>query len=165
MKRQHLPLAALQAWSKLNNIEFHGVDVQHIGGHPVDKGAAVIASRDVRSGEGGSPGMTLMRVPQELVLSAEKVAEWAKVDGCLREVLEAVGDFGKTDRGAVLIFLVMQLTISSLAGSERLGVTGPWTEYVRFLPVGALPTCWTEEERDLLAGTSLQVTSTFFSAA
>jgi hypothetical protein len=70
-------------------------------------------------------------------------------------------DPAQTDRGAILIFLIMQLTISSLAGSEKLGVKGPWTEYVGFLPVGTLPTCWTEEEQDLLAGTSLQVTKHF----
>ena len=66
----------------------------------------------------------------------------------------------QTDRGAIMIFLIMQLTISSLTVPEKLGVAGPWTEYVKFLPSVFLPTCdWTEEEQDLLAGTSLQVTS------
>jgi hypothetical protein len=57
-----------------------------------------------------------------------------------------------------MVFLTMQLTMSSLAGLEKLGVVGPWTEYVRFLPSVLLPTHWTEEEQELLVGTSLQVT-------
>jgi len=57
-----------------------------------------------------------------------------------------------------MVFLTMQLAMSSLAGLEKLGVAGPWTEYVRFLPSVLLPTCWTEEEQELLVGTSLQVT-------
>jgi hypothetical protein len=94
MKRQHLPLTVLKAWSKLNNIDFHGVDVQRVGGYPIDEGAAVIASRDIKGEEGGSPELVLIRVPGELVLSAEMVAGWARVDAWLKEALEAVGDFG-----------------------------------------------------------------------
>jgi hypothetical protein len=95
MKRQRPPLSVLLAWSKLNGVELHGVEVQHIGGNPVDKGSAVVASQDLKGRLGcGSPEV-LIRIPRDLILSAEMVAGWAKVDGCLREVLMAVGDFGK----------------------------------------------------------------------
>ncbi|KAH0537674.1 hypothetical protein FGG08_005539 [Glutinoglossum americanum] len=103
MKRQRLPLAALKAWSKLNNVEFHGVNVQHVGGYPVDKGAVVIASQDLEAGgDGDSPAEVLIRVPRELVLSSEMVHGWAKVDGYLKEVLDAVGDFGMVALAAKL---------------------------------------------------------------
>ncbi|KAI9764238.1 MAG: hypothetical protein M1840_008628 [Geoglossum simile] len=156
MKRQRLPLSAHLAWSKLNSVELNAVEIQHVGGSPVDKGLAVVASQDLGDRLDCGPPEVLIRIPRELILSAEMVAGWAKVDGCLRDVLMAVGAFGKTDRGAVMIFLTMQLTISSLVGLEKLGVAGPWTEYVRFLPSVFLPTCWAEDEQDLLVGTSLQ---------
>ncbi|KAI9784634.1 MAG: hypothetical protein M1839_001856 [Geoglossum umbratile] len=157
MKRQPLPLSALRAWSRLNAVELHGVEVQHVGGSPVDKGSTVVASQDFRGALGSSSSeVVLVRVPRELILSAEMVAGWAKVDACLREVLEVVGDFAKTDRGSIMVFLIMQLTISSLAAPGKLGVAGPWSEYVRILPSVFLPTCWAEEEQDLLVGTSLQ---------
>ena len=96
MKRQRLPLTALRAWSKLNNVELHGLEVQHVGGSPIDKGSTVVASQDIQGGLGGSsPEVVLIKIPRELILSAEMVAGWAKVDGCLREALEAVGDFAK----------------------------------------------------------------------
>ena len=56
-----------------------------------------------------------------------------------------------------MIFLLLQITHSSpdLQG-ERLGVANPLTDYVSFLPQDfSLPTFYSEEERELLQGTSL----------
>ena len=39
--------------------------------------------------------------------------------------------------------------------SERRGVTSPFTEYIRFLPLELLPTFWNDSERSLLIGTTL----------
>ncbi len=51
----------------------------------------------------------------------------------------------------------MQLTNASPDIAERIGVSGPWTEYVKFLPESIrIPTFWTESEQDLLTGTSLE---------
>lgn len=39
----------------------------------------------------------------------------------------------------------------------KIGTSNPWTEYIKFLPTTFnLPTFWSEEERELLAGTSLE---------
>lgn len=46
------------------------------------------------------------------------------------------------------------------AGSHKGIASTPWTEYIRFLPRQIpTPTLWTEEERLLLRGTSLEVRS------
>jgi hypothetical protein len=52
----------------------------------------------------------------------------------------------------------MQITIASLDGAEGVGVSNPWTEYVKMLPLDVpVPTTWTEDQWLLLAGTSLEV--------
>lgn len=62
----------------------------------------------------------------------------------------------------MLLFLLMQITIGSSEQALVVGVSNPWTEYVKLLPSSVpLPTMWTEEERVLLIGTSLEV-SFFF---
>lgn len=64
----------------------------------------------------------------------------------------------QTARGAILIFLLLQITHSSpdLAG-DTIGVTNPFTDYVKFLPKEVpLPTFYSEAERELLHGTSLE---------
>jgi hypothetical protein len=52
----------------------------------------------------------------------------------------------------------MQITIASSSGALNVGVSNPWSEYVKMLPSTVpVPTTWTDEERTLLAGTSLEV--------
>ena len=66
----------------------------------------------------------------------------------------------KSLRGDILLFLLMQITIGSPDSEQAIGVSNPWTEYVKILPGSVpLPTMWTEEERILLLGTSLEVLS------
>jgi hypothetical protein len=63
----------------------------------------------------------------------------------------------QSTRGALLIFLLLQITHSSpdLHGNN-VGAANPLTDYVAFLPENfALPTFYSEEERELLQGTSL----------
>lgn len=41
--------------------------------------------------------------------------------------------------------------------TQRIGLSNPWTEYIKFMPSSIpLPTCYTDEELELLRGTSLQ---------
>ena len=49
----------------------------------------------------------------------------------------------------------MQATIAC-PDFKGIGVTNPLTEYIKFLPDELLPTFWSEQERDLLAGTTLR---------
>lgn len=55
-----------------------------------------------------------------------------------------------------MIFLLVQITHSSPDTPRKIGVSGPWTEYIKFLPpFFPLPVCWSAEEQELLRGTSL----------
>lgn len=60
-----------------------------------------------------------------------------------------------------MIFLIMQITHTSPETTHephRIGVSSPWTEYVRYMPSSiTLPTFYTEEELELLRGTSLRL--------
>ncbi|KAK2855678.1 hypothetical protein FQN49_004949 [Arthroderma sp. PD_2] len=163
MKRQYLPAEALQAWAKLNSVTFHGVEVKRLSDcDAIDKGSAVLATGP---GEGlesisDDPDLEpeiLMKVPSDLILSLQRVEIHAKSDKCLRQVLEALGDFGKKSRGAVLTFLLLLITHNSVEKGEHVGISSPWTEYIKFLPEAyELPTFYTLEERELLRGTSLE---------
>ena len=54
-----------------------------------------------------------------------------------------------------MIFLLLQMTHS--ATGRSIGVSNPFSEYVKFLPARVpLPTFWTESEREMVAGTSLE---------
>lgn len=59
-----------------------------------------------------------------------------------------------------MIFLLVQLTYSSpdfANEPQRIGLSNPWTEYIKFMPPSIpVPTLYTDEELELLRGTSLQ---------
>lgn len=56
-----------------------------------------------------------------------------------------------------MLFLLVQLAHASAGSHSSAGVSNPWTEYIKFLPGEVpVPTLWTEDERLLLAGTSLE---------
>lgn len=60
-----------------------------------------------------------------------------------------------------MIFLLLQITHSSpdLANADhKIGVSNPWTEYMKYMPVSVpLPVFFTPEEVELLRGTSLML--------
>jgi hypothetical protein len=61
-------------------------------------------------------------------------------------------------RGDVLLFLLMQMTIGSPNRSQNVGLSTAWTAYANMLAdVVPVPSMWSEEERILLLGTSLEV--------
>lgn len=63
----------------------------------------------------------------------------------------------QTARGAILIFLLLQLTYNSSSKVERKDASNPFTKYLKFLPSSfTLPTFWNATERELIAGTSLE---------
>ncbi|KAL8754864.1 MAG: hypothetical protein Q9184_004983 [Pyrenodesmia sp. 2 TL-2023] len=149
MRREYLPSSALQTWADLNGIHLHGIKVGQTSSR---RGLGVIITTESVKGPA-----TVMIVPSHLILSLENVWIYAKSDPHLRDVLAAVGEYSQTARGAILIFLLMQITHSALAGSDNIGVSNPLTEYVKFLPAKVpLPTFWSDEERALAVGTSLE---------
>ncbi|KAJ5082404.1 hypothetical protein N7532_011447 [Penicillium argentinense] len=177
MRREYLPLQSLPAWAKLNGIVTNGVAFQNLSSseNDTDKGNAIVAIENKTSDESDSLPQVLLQIPPELVLSLETVHAQSKSDQCLREVLEAVGDFGRvcsfssltafsktvaddsqTARGAIMIFLLIQITHSSPGVKRMIGVSNAWTDYVKFFPPSfPLPTSYSGEEQQLLRGTSL----------
>ncbi|OQE40871.1 hypothetical protein PENCOP_c005G04784 [Penicillium coprophilum] len=162
MKREYLPVESLPAWQRLNGIVVRGIAAHKVGSdqHGADKGSALIATEAQISNENDAKPTILLQIPSGLVLSLETVHNHAKTDRYLRDVLEAIGDFGRTARGAILIFLLLQLSHSSpdlRSAHETIGISNPWTEYVKFLPPSfPLPIFYTPEEQELLRGTSLE---------
>lgn len=151
MRRDYLSKIDLEKWADLNDVRRNGVYVHNAED---GKGKRIVVSSRPESLQQTKP---LVIVPPELILSLETVWIYAKSDRQLEEVLNAVGDYSRTARGAVLIFLLLQVTHNASPGSDKVAVSTPWTQYVRFLPPeDTLPTFWTEEERALAAGTSLE---------
>jgi hypothetical protein len=118
MKRQFLPIEVLPAWARLNGVTFHGVAFEKLFGSSSvsdvaeDKGSAVIAKEEKYNGDlesddgekGENPrAEILIRVPPDLVLSLGFVEDCAKADRYLRDVLEAVGEFGRVCSTTLLI--------------------------------------------------------------
>ena len=149
MRRRLLSPSALDAWAIFNGVESWGITTRNLKSN---KGLGIVATASCTTEE-----EVLMRVPQALVLSLENVWIYAKSDRHLQEILEAVGDYSRAARGAILIFLIMQLTHDMSPEADRVGNSSPLTEYISFLPSEIrLPTFWSETERSLAVGTSLE---------
>ncbi|RDL39212.1 uncharacterized protein BP5553_03552 [Venustampulla echinocandica] len=150
MHRDQLPIAALTPWSKLNDVAFIDSSVQELG---ESRGFGLLTNRALSS-KNSYDIPTLLDVSHDLILSAEAIEEHVKVDQHFRELMEVAG--GKSLRSDILLFLLMQITIASNQG-VNVGVQNPWTEYCRILPgYVPVPTLWSDEERILLVGTSLE---------
>lgn len=126
MHRETLPSSTLPAWAKLNDITFLDIHIQELGEE--GKGLGLVASRKLNS-KGTCERPTLLEVPGDLVLSAEGLEEWKKVDGRLREVLEKVG-------GRVCFHFFIYLEGEGGGGGGGVWV---WVWVVRFLATWAMP--------------------------
>lgn len=105
MRRESLPIDTLPAWARLNGVVCDGVVFQRLRSEDgTDKGGAIVSTveRDTTTNsstqsaqdDGTSSPQILIRLPGDLILSRESVANYAKSDRHLREVLDAVGSFG-----------------------------------------------------------------------
>ncbi|PWW78273.1 SET domain-containing protein, partial [Tuber magnatum] len=152
MQYETLPTSSLAPFIRLNNISLNGVEAARIGGEPIDAGVGIKHTPATYD-----PSHPFLKIGGELVVCAKTVEEHAKADVHLAEALTAAGELTSTPRGAVMVFLVVSM--STAAGLE-IGRSGPWSEYIKFLPTVSIPTTWTETERKLLRGTSLEVAVT-----
>ncbi|KAJ2893933.1 uncharacterized protein MKZ38_008069 [Zalerion maritima] len=151
MPINELPLQALSAWRHLNDVNFCNVKVAPVDG----RGTGIVAERALSKTEETPDDGSLMTVPHDLILSSEMVEEYAKENNNFRELFVAVGR--KSDRENVLLFLLVQLAISSENHRAGTGISNPWTTYTRFLPPNPpIPTLWSDLERACLKGTSLE---------
>ncbi|KAF2774311.1 SET domain-containing protein [Teratosphaeria nubilosa] len=154
-----LPPQAVQPWAEINGVDFK----QTMPGTAVGRGGALLAKEDITAPTSDSEALpVLLTVPKELILSAERIREHSNIDQDFRQVLEAIGAFastsvygGNTPRGAILVFLLVQASVSCPHLKERVSVHTPFTDYIKSLPMERLPTFWTETELSLLVGTTL----------
>ncbi|KAI1811572.1 hypothetical protein GGS20DRAFT_95242 [Poronia punctata] len=148
MRRGELPLWGLPTWCKLNNVIVNGVGAANVEG----RGLGLVAEDDLGIDAGST---VLLTVPKDLVLSAEGVEDYAKESREFRQLLDAAGH--QSLRGDILLFLLVQLVLSSPDYKGGLGAGTGWTQYFKFLPTRVpVPTTWSETERSLLRGTSLE---------
>ena len=80
-----LPIDAFPAWAHLNHLSFKNVKLQHVGG---DRGLGLLAEIQIA---GGGQDDVILRVPHDLVLSAEAIDAYAKVDQNFKQLLEKLG--------------------------------------------------------------------------
>ncbi|KAF7542315.1 hypothetical protein G7Z17_g11683 [Cylindrodendrum hubeiense] len=108
------------------------------------------------NGDVGENPKTLLRIPRDLVLSAAAVKEYANVDQNFRQLIEVAGQ--QSTRHDIMLYLMTHLVMSTRGHTGSRGcASSAWTEYVKFLPRSIpVPTMWTEDERALLQGTSLE---------
>lgn len=99
MKHDYYPIETLPSWIKLNGVSVNSIAFRKLQADDgTDKGSAIVATEVKASGNAASDAVeseVLLRVPSDLVLSFDFVEEYSKSDRQLREVLEAVGDFGR----------------------------------------------------------------------
>ena len=151
------PISELSQWADLNGATFHNIAPATAG---QNRGSGLIATQDLNSNSQNGP---LMIVPRDLVLSKETVELLSKSDKDLRSLLEALGDFVHTPRGAILTFLLYLRTMNTARSATpaiHLGTLSPFNQYVEFLPQELLPTFWNEDEIAFLRGTSLSAALT-----
>ncbi|CAP72784.1 uncharacterized protein PODANS_2_2130 [Podospora anserina S mat+] len=126
-----LPIQDLPAWARLNDVSFDNVEVTTT----VDKGYGVVSQKDLAAPEGTVETPQLLAVPHDLILNSLAVEEHAKEDKEFKQLLEAVGHH----------------TADNNVATPRQRSALPACSTV------LLPTVWTEDERPLLKGTSLEV--------
>ena len=80
-----LPLSEFRAWARLNNITFDRAKLQEVGD---GKGVGVLLDDCRQDHKRPSP---VLRVSRDLILSAETVHEYAKVDKNFNELRESLG--------------------------------------------------------------------------
>lgn len=87
MQLKNLPVTALPAWSRLNNIIFQHVKVYHFDGAKCN---GVVSERALSS-KGAAQAPTLITVPHKNLLSVENIQDYARVNPHFRELLELAG--------------------------------------------------------------------------
>lgn len=87
----HAPIEAFPTWAHFNGVQFMGVKLQDVGN---GKGFGLLAEPDVQGSAVkmiGEEARAVLRIPRDLVLSAEAVQEYAKVDQNFKQLLERAG--------------------------------------------------------------------------
>lgn len=85
METEKLSLEAFPPWALLQNITFGDVALRDVP----DKGMGLVATTNLSS-DTDKP-ISVLQIPSDVVLSAESVEEYTKVDQNFKALLEAAG--------------------------------------------------------------------------
>jgi hypothetical protein len=89
MRPPALPLSYLPSWAKFNDISFEDISVERNTDYG---GYGVVTTTTVFDSAGNEDScLSLLKVPKDLILSAESIAEHSKVDKHYKQILELVG--------------------------------------------------------------------------
>lgn len=127
MRPPALPVSSLRTWAKFNGIEFEDLSVEkneEYGGYGVVSTTTIDLAPDEQD------NLTVLKVPKDLILSAETIAEHAKVDKHFGQILEAVGG----SVGVGLIDHVERITNSNTdvtRGCNALLVDASYKSFIR----------------------------------
>ncbi|KAI0171372.1 hypothetical protein BJ166DRAFT_220526 [Pestalotiopsis sp. NC0098] len=145
-------LSTFPQWCAFNDAQLRDIVLTSESG----KGNYFKATRDLSNDEDNAEPPVLLTVPKDLVLSAEALQQYAKVDQNFRDIYDAVGH--PSHRIDTLLFLFIQYIYSSPDFPGHKGPASPWTWYFDVLPTDVpVPTMWPGRYRHyLLRGTSLE---------
>lgn len=87
MRPSHLPISSLLAFAKFNDIIFENIAVER----NEEYGGYGLAATTILDSIEEDSCPTLLKVPKDLILCAETIAEHSKVDKHFRELLEVAG--------------------------------------------------------------------------
>lgn len=87
MATSKLPVDTLPTWAMFNDVDLVDVEAREIPGC----GLGLLVNKELSREEKTFDIPTLLRIPHELVLSAEAVESYAKVDKNFRQLLDACG--------------------------------------------------------------------------
>ncbi|CEJ81889.1 hypothetical protein VHEMI01994 [[Torrubiella] hemipterigena] len=156
MNWEPLSINSFPAWALLQDVTFNNVALSEVAG----KGIGITTSVEVETNTDTVTPIKFLEIPYDLVLSSEAVDEYAKVDQNFKALLEKMGR--QSTRLDIMLYLLPHMVQAAAAtdavsNHTRRCASTPWTEYLRFLPSGVpVPTLWSEEEKHLLNGTSLE---------
>ena len=86
MPINQLSLNALPAWCRLNDVDFFNVKIVPVDGC----GMGIVAKRNLSTAHDVLGGPELIKVPRDLILSADLVDEYSKQDENFSELRQAV---------------------------------------------------------------------------
>ena len=101
MKYASLPTSQLVPWALLNNVELRGIKVEAdiLDANGNSKGGGLVATADHNEVE------PLLIVPRDITVSKSSIADCARTDYKLRELLEALDGSDLIQVGDVFLYL------------------------------------------------------------
>ncbi|KAF5702698.1 SET domain-containing protein [Fusarium globosum] len=158
VSKSTLPIDIFPTWARLNDVEFTNAKLQETDG----KGIGLVATNNLTAGveTWGLEGAEDKPETDDQVCNSDgekgeraRVETHGHINNHLKKILQVPHD---------LILSTASIEETSVLSSRDTSsprdlVPTPWTEYLKFLPRDIpVPTMWSELERALLQGTSLE---------